>query len=94
MPDDTITAGTAPARRDRLATVDVDGELVVLDEDSGAVHLLNPTASIVFQCLDGTSTLREIAGDFADELGAPLDVVEADLVRLAIDLAAHGLLAS
>ncbi len=66
LPIDAIDAAfTAMARRDVVA-VDVDGEIILYDDSRGVLHRLNPTASALWQCLDGSGTLGEIAADMAD----------------------------
>jgi hypothetical protein len=90
---EALSATSAPAPRRSLVWVEVDGELVVADEESGGLHLLNPTAALVFSCLDGASTLEEIAGDIAAELGSDPAQVTADVVALARQLQAMGVLA-
>lgn len=71
--------------------VDVDGELVLLDEATGDLHLLNPIAGLVFRCL-GSGTLAELASDFAAELGGDEDEILAEILDLVRDLRARGLI--
>jgi hypothetical protein len=72
--------------------IEIDGEAVVLDERESRVHVLNATGALLWRCFDGTSTLREVAGEIADAVGMPLEVVVADSVALARKLGAQGLL--
>jgi peroxiredoxin len=79
-----------------VATVELDGEMVLARIPAGMSHLqtfaLNQTASIVWQCFDGSGTLDEIVTDVADAFGADVDVVSADVLALARELGAAGLL--
>jgi hypothetical protein len=43
----------------------VDGEMVVLDQQAGVIHQLNPTASFIWERCDGQSTLTDIAQQLA-----------------------------
>lgn len=79
--------------RSSVATVELDGEAVLLDGDSGAVHTLNPTATLVWLCCDGTARLGEIIDDLADVYGdAGRAVIAADVVELARSIGRQGLL--
>ena len=80
-----------PRVRAGVASVDLDGEVVLLD-DEGSVHLLNPTAGLAWACFDGASGIGEIAADVAEVFGAPIDEVQAGILSLADDLLARRLL--
>lgn len=87
-----IDESLVPRVRRDVAAVELDGEAVLLD-GTGTVHTLNPTATLVWQCLDGTSSLREIIDDLAwvfDEAGRAS--IADDVVALAQDLGRKGLL--
>lgn len=88
----TIDGRFVPRVKDGAASVEVDGERVILDEDTGELHLLNPSAGLVFACFDGTGTIDEIAADFSDVLGLPIAEARADVTAVAVQLAASGLL--
>ncbi|MDP8961426.1 MAG: PqqD family protein [Actinomycetota bacterium] len=75
-----------------LASVELDGETILYQEDSGGLHVLNPTATLVWRCLDGAVSLGELAGDIAAALGADPDAVGRDLLALAQQLDDEGLL--
>lgn len=76
-----------------ITWAELEGIVVVVDERTAGLHQLNATASIVWQCLDGSSTLREIGLDIADALDEDPDRVLADIVVLAQDLHERHLLA-
>lgn len=75
-----------------MASVELDGEVVVLDA-TGHVYLLNATAGVLWACFDGRATLDEIAAGAAQAFHAPHEDVLADVRSLAGALAASGLLA-
>ena len=58
-----------PARSAAVHTVEIDGEAVLLDQAADRLHHLNATAALVWACLDGRSTLGQIAADLGAELG-------------------------
>jgi hypothetical protein len=92
LPIDAIDAAfTATARNDVVA-VDIDGEVVLYDDCRGVLHRLNPTASALWHCLDGSGTLGEIAADMADVFGVDSDRVLADVLMAAREFGEKGLL--
>jgi peroxiredoxin len=54
--------------------------------------VLNPTAALIFQFLDGEASLGELVDDFTDALGVDRSVVEADVLTFVRDLGTNGLL--
>lgn len=75
-----------------IAAVDVGAELVLHDPGRDATRRLGPTAAVVWHCLDGRSTLGEIADDVVAVQGGRRDVAVASLVRHAQRFARSGLL--
>jgi hypothetical protein len=74
-------------------TVELDGEAVILDEAQNRLHHLNATACLVWSCFDGSGTIDEIARDLASAYRASDATTVAEVLALARELAAHGLLA-
>lgn len=90
---DRIDEHTVPRVRPDLATIDVDGELVLHDAGRDVTRRLDATATVVWHCLDGRSTLGEIADDVVAVLGGERDAAVANLVRHVRRFARSGLLA-
>jgi peroxiredoxin len=74
-----------------LEIATVGDEQVVI---GGATQLvvLNATAALIFQFLDGEATLGELVDDFTEALGVDRAVVEEDVLAFARELGAKGLL--
>jgi PqqD family protein of HPr-rel-A system len=87
-----VTRPIRPQTRQDLAVVVLDGEAVVYDEDSGGLHHLNPTATIVFQLCDGTTTVREMSSEISEVFGIPADDVEREVRALLRGLRRSGLM--
>ncbi|MGH9152791.1 MAG: PqqD family peptide modification chaperone [Acidimicrobiales bacterium] len=81
-----------PARASAVATVQVDGEAVLLDEATATLHLLEPLAATVWGLFDGETTITELAAELAAAFGERPGVIGADLVAFTTDLAGRGLL--
>lgn len=78
--------------RPGIEAVELDGELLLSDEESGLVHVLNPVGSIVWKCLDGSSDLRALIDDLADAFDTPADVVRDDVLSMVRSVGSMGLL--
>lgn len=82
LPADTIDGSFVP-RRSAVASVELDGETVLAAGRGQAFFRLDPVASLVWSCFDGSGTAEEIARDLAAELHAAPEVVCDDVVALA-----------
>lgn len=90
--DRSIDGRFAPARGEHVHTVVLDGEGVLLDEQENRLHLLNVSATLLWQLYDGATTLDELATDLSTELGGDPAAILADLVTISRHLGAEGLL--
>jgi hypothetical protein len=73
-------------------TEELDGEAVVYHETSETVHLLSPTATIVWRCLDGEASLATISSELATAFGAELTRINEDVLGVVRDFGRQGLL--
>ena len=89
-PDD-IDLGFVAELVPDLEVATIGDEQVVI---GGATQLvvLNPTAALIFQFLDGEASLGELVDDFTDVLGVDRTVVEDDVLTFVRELGANGLL--
>jgi PqqD family protein of HPr-rel-A system len=71
-----------PKFRQDLTVVELDGEAVIYDDESGELHHLNPTATIVFNLCDGTATIKELSAEIAAAFSQPADEVERQVRTL------------
>ena len=71
-----------PKVRSDLTVVELEGEAVIYDDLVRQVHYLNRTATIVFNLCDGSSTIKELAGDIADAFSLQPDEVESQVRTL------------
>ena len=87
-----IGPGFAPTARTDVVGVEIDGEMVVYDDARGVLHRLNPTAAMLWQCIDGGGTLAEIAADMADVFEVEPDRVLIEILTTARHFGEQGLL--
>ncbi len=93
-PGGSVDAAFVPVPTPAVHTVELDGEAVLLDQDTERLHHLNQTATLVWACLDGTSSIAEIVTDLSEILGVPYDDALATTLALVARLGEEGLLAN
>ena len=91
MTKEPIDLNTAPAVKDAATWVEVDGEVVIYDEDTAAMHLLDPIATSVWLLLDGVTSLAQTCHELAARFGADEGVVRRDVLALVQSFAEQGL---
>jgi hypothetical protein len=87
-----LTPAFVAVPRPSICSLELDGEMVLLDEATGRSHVLNPTGSMVWRFLDGSGPIAELIADLADAYETDPAVVEADVMELIRSLGGHGLL--
>ncbi|MGH9282326.1 MAG: PqqD family protein, partial [Acidimicrobiales bacterium] len=75
-----------------LVTLEVDGELLLLDPRTDGLHRLDRLGTIIWKVLDGEGSVDELVDDLAGAFGTPAEVVRSDLEELLVKLQAAGLL--
>ena len=87
-----IDTAFRPKFRNEVAVVPVEDEAVLYEEDHGALHQLDRIATIVCSYFDGRTALADAIEELSGAFGAPAEVIEADVLALARELGAKGLL--
>ena len=64
--------------REGLVVQELDGEVVILDQDAGRVHQLNSTASFVWDRLDGQTPLRSIVEGLCERFDVEYETARRD----------------
>jgi hypothetical protein len=72
--------------------VEVDGETVLLDRTTGALHQLNYAGAAIWSRLDGSRTVGAIVEELSEAFGAEPQSVAHDVEQFLSHLAARGLL--
>jgi hypothetical protein len=67
-------------RADDAVWVAVGDDVVVYRAADSTSHVMNPQAGLLWQCLDGAASLREIFDDFADVYQVAADQVAVDFL--------------
>ncbi len=82
----------APRPRPTTISQRLDDEVLLIDGRTGRMHVLNSSAAIIWECLDGSVTLEELAVELAEAFGADRETVLRDTMTVAREVAARGLL--
>jgi hypothetical protein len=85
-----LSAASVLSRRDVLWR-DVQGEVVILDQDGGLILGLNGTGARVWSLLDGARPLADIAAELAAVHELPRGQIEPDVLAFARQLLDRGL---
>ena len=80
----TISPATLrPLRReDQVVEREIDGSLVLYDHGHQRVHVLNPTASMIWQMCDGNHAAEEIAAQLAAMFPSHADAIPDDVASV------------
>ena len=92
IPADAVDATFVPRQSRFVASVELDGEAVLYDSITHALHVLNPSASVLWACFDGSGTIAELADDLAEAYRADRAIVLDDTVATVRQLGRAGLL--
>lgn len=90
-----ISLNTAVAK-DSNQIIDrvVDGEALLINLQSGDYFSLNSTGTKVWENIDGSKTVQDLAELVLAEYDGDRDLIVADVLRLVNDLAGEGLVVS
>jgi hypothetical protein len=77
---------------ERVTEVELDGETILYDEKTHELLVLNSSAALIWQVLDGTCSLRELSEDLAAAFRIDPGTVGADVLDTVRALGSHGLL--
>jgi hypothetical protein len=93
-----IDLNTLCSKSDGVVAREIEDEILIVPLVAGIgdpgdeLYTLNPTGQAIWQQLDGERTLGEVAARLADEFGAPVGELEADVLGFATELTRRGLL--
>ena len=87
-----IDGSFRPRRSPSVAFTELDGETVLYDEHTQGTHLLNPTATVLWQCFEGDVSLDELAAEVAEAYGIDPAAAADDVLSTARSLGELGVL--
>jgi len=85
--------GSRPPRRNPTAGFRVfEGEATIVLPDGSYIKVLNETGSRIWDLLDGSRGVKEIAALIAEEFETAPEAAERDVREFVEELARHGML--
>jgi PqqD family protein of HPr-rel-A system len=81
-----------PRHAAAVVAVELDGQAVLYHEELGAVYVLNPTATVVWECLDGSATIDALCAELAEAFSVDVATVREDVLNVVRQFAEQGLL--
>ena len=79
------------SREKRLVWRDIAGEVVILEEDGATVHMLNKTASLIWNLADGTRRPDDISRELLQRFDVTPGQADAETERFCRQLTEAGL---
>jgi peroxiredoxin len=92
MSADDIDEAFVPRPKDEVVGLEMDGEAVLVVEGRWSTHWLNQTSTVVWNALDGVSSVRELSAELARAFGADPEVVLIDVLDVTRQFGMAGLL--
>ena len=89
---DEIDESLIARGRAKVTEVELDGESILYDDATQELLVLNGSAGVIWQNLDGACSLRELIADLADVFEVDADIVRADVLDTVRELSRHGML--
>jgi hypothetical protein len=92
MTPNEIGPDSVPRSTEAVVGVELDGEAVLYHEVANTIHVLSPTATIVWKLLDGEHDVASIVGDLAEVFEVPQERMLEDVLAAVRAFGGKGLL--
>jgi radical SAM protein with 4Fe4S-binding SPASM domain len=76
-----INDGYKPVRNELISTRVIDGETILFNTETNALHTLNLVASEIWNCCDGDHSFEDIVDGLFDKFEASRDQIEKDVQK-------------
>jgi len=76
-----IKEGYRPVKNELISTRVVDGETILFNSETNALHALNPVASEIWNCCDGEHLFKDIVECLFEKFEADRDQIEEDVKK-------------
>jgi hypothetical protein len=92
------SAGTICRHSDSIVAREIEGEMIIIPLTSGIgdledeLYTLNETGKAIWDRLDGTRTIRQIAIELSAEFEGSAEQIEQDVIGLSAELLNRGIL--
>jgi hypothetical protein len=76
-----VTLETRVYRNPQVVCEVLDGEGVLYHERTHEIHLLNPTATLIWDAFDGRDDVGSVIATFVELTGGPFDAIQRDVLE-------------
>ena len=73
-------------RSDSLIFREIDGEVVIIAHDGRHIHMLNETATLIWNCSDKKTSVEQIINKMRDEYDVDEDTASQDVLKTIKEL--------
>ncbi len=88
---ETISPATRVTSNKRSAACDLDGEMIILQPDSGVYFGLNTVGASIWNFIQAEHSVEELVLHMAHEYNVSRSVCEPEIISLLRDMVTHGL---
>ena len=81
-----------PKPREDVIFQNIEGETVILDNSSGLIHQLNPTASFIWQHCDASNSIETIANILVQSYSVSIEDAIKDVSEVVMNFKDNNLL--
>jgi len=92
MSADDIDETFVPVPKDNVVGVEIEGEAVLLIEGKWTIHWLNQIGTVVWESLDGVTSIEALSKQLSKEFGADPEQVLDDLLEVVTRFGRAGML--
>jgi PqqD family protein of HPr-rel-A system len=75
----TVPPDYRPGKAAEVLELDMGDGVILYNHDSSLVHHLNPSAALLWKLCDGEATVKELAGEIAEEYDLERDTVLGEI---------------
>ena len=75
----TVPPDYRPGKDAEVLELDMGDGVILYNHDSSLVHHLNPSAALLWKLCDGEATVKELAGEIAEEYDLEPDTVLGEI---------------
>jgi hypothetical protein len=83
---------SCPRRQEQIIVQKGSQEVLLFNMDDGSYYALNEVGNRIWELCDGTHGVAQLVSMLAKEYGAPVEIVETDVLELLGDLRSKNLI--
>jgi hypothetical protein len=81
-----VSLDSVPSKSDDLVWRSIDEEIVILTEDGRKIHTLDKVGGAIWELIDGSKSVKDIAELICERFDVSLDEAQADTLEFCGEL--------